>query len=52
VRDKRYNDEGTIRWSIKVCDHASEVAKVKQLSAMMIEDTFDWITEYKGRSEN
>jgi hypothetical protein len=52
VRDKRYNDEGMIRWSIKVCDHASEVAKVKRLSAMMIEDSFDQITEYKGCSES
>jgi hypothetical protein len=52
VRDKRYNDEGTIRWSIKVCDHASKVAKVKQLSAMMIEDSFDRIAEYKGHSES
>jgi hypothetical protein len=51
VLDERYNDEGTMQWSIKACDHASEVTKVKRLSAMMIEDTFDPITEYKGRSE-
>jgi hypothetical protein len=35
-----------------VCDHASEVVKVKQLSAMMIEDTCDWIAECKSRSES
>jgi hypothetical protein len=52
VRDERYDDEGTIRWSNKACDHASEVAKAKRLSAMMIEDSFDWIAEYKGRSES
>jgi hypothetical protein len=52
VRDERYNDEGTIRWSIKACDHASEVTKVTRLSAMMIEDSFDRIVEYKGHSES
>jgi hypothetical protein len=52
VRDERYDDEGTMQWSIKACDHASEVTKVKRLSVMMIKDTFDPIMEYKGHSES
>jgi hypothetical protein len=41
-----------IQCSIKGCDHASEVAKFKQLSATMIEDTCNLITEYESCSES
>jgi hypothetical protein len=35
VQDERYDDEWAIQCSIKVCDHASKVAKTKQLSTMI-----------------